>query len=472
MRGDASAGLLLTLQTWESALGAAELADADQLGDSMSNKSHLFVLAVGLSVGTLVLAAFAPAWAQQAGQRRTVVSVSSAGRQGNGGSGIRGASVSGSGRFAVFASAATNLVSGSQSAYPDAFVHDSKTGITRLVSRANNGRPAFFGADQPAINGDGRFVAFETSGLKRGPVTGTSTLYLRDRQRHTTVQVSHTLSGHRCRWTSPPLEPPTSSEASISRDGSLVAFSSTCTRLNVHDTNDRSDIFVWHRHTGFISLVTRGRRDGTDPAISADGRHIVYQDGQRDAGGHVQLYLYDRTTHQNSVVTADAQGHGGNGDSRFTQISSHGKYVVFSSTASNLVAHDTNSALDVFRYNTATGAFQLASVASSGEQADAASYGGWVSGSGRYVAFTSKASDLVTPPLPVSPFFNAYVHDFRTGVTTKVSHSRSPDTGGPNSLADAISADGSMILYSSNTTTQIPNDRNGRTWDVFRYTQP
>jgi Tol biopolymer transport system component len=435
------------------------------------SKRRLLVLGAMTSGGALVFAAFVPASGQVAGPSRTVVSVSSAGRQGNHASGVQGASVSWSGRFAVFTSNATNLVPGRQStSSPDAFVHDSKTGTTRLVSRANNGHPAFFGAYLPAISGDGRFVVFETSGLKDGPLNGSASLYLRDLQRHTTTLVSHTLSGHGCAFVS--TTPGTSSNPSISRDGSLVAFDSTCPRLNIHDADTDVDVFIWHRHTGVISLVTRGHPDGFDPAISADGRYIVYDSGRRDANGHVQLYMFDRTTHQTLLVTANPQGVSGNGDSRFPELSRDGKYVVFDSSASNLVSNDTNNAVDVFRYNTHTGAFRLASVATGGAQADAASFEGWVSGSGRYVVFTSKASNLVTPPLPVTPFLNVYVHDFHTGVTTKVNLTRTPNTGGPNSLADAISGDGSTILYSSNTTTQIPHDRNGRTWDVFRYAQP
>jgi Tol biopolymer transport system component len=437
----------------------------------MSRNRRLLVLAAVTGVGALVLVASVAASGQVVGPRRTVVSVSSSGRQGNGGSGVQGGSISWTGRFAVFTSGATNLVPGRQSAYPDAFVHDSKTGRTTLVSRANNGRPAFLGAYQPAISGDGRFVVFESSGLNRQRPDSTSSLYMRDRQRHTTTQVSHTLAGHRCRYVAGDINPPTSSNASITRDGNLVAFDSDCARLNSHDTDSDSDIFIWHRHTGLISLVTRGKRDGFDPAISGDGRYVVYDNGRRDANGHVQLYIYDRTTHHTSLVTTGSHGVPGNGDSRFPEISRAGTYVVFDSSASNLVSNDTNNALDVFRYNTATGGFRLASVSTGGAQADAASYGGWVSGSGRYVVFTSQASNLVAPPQPVSPFLNAYVHDFHTGVTRKVSLSRSTTTGGPNSFADAISGDGGIILYSSNTTTQIPHDRNGRTCDVFIYTQ-
>jgi Tol biopolymer transport system component len=435
----------------------------------MSNKHRLLVLAAMASVG--IFAVSVSASGHVAGPRRTVVSVSSAGKQGNGASGTLGASVSWTGRFAVFFSAATNLVRGPQSAYADVFVNDRRTGTTTLVSRANNGRPAFYGGLPWAISGDGRFVAFETSGLKHRPLDSSSNLYVRDRQRRSTTLVSHTLSGHTCRFVGG-LEPPTSSYASISRDGALVTFDSTCTRLNIHDTNDVADIFVWHRHTGLISLVTRGKRDGFDPAISADGRYIVYDGGGRDAHGQVQLYLYDRTTHRTSLLSKGPHGVAGNGDSRSPEISGDGKFVVFYSSASNLVANDTNAAADVFRYNVDTGVTQLASVSTAGAQGDNDSYGGWVSGNGRYVAFTSRASNLVVPPLPSSPFSNAYVHDLRTGVTRKVSLPRSPTNGGPNSFADAISGDGSTILYSSNTTTQIPHDRNGRTWDVFRYTQP
>jgi hypothetical protein len=180
---------------------------------------------------------------------------------------------------------------------------------------------------------------FETSGLRRRDLDSTSNLYLRDRRRRTTTLISHTLSGHPCRFAAS-VEPPQSSNASMSRDGSLVAFDSTCTHLNARDTNDRADVFVWHRRSGVISLVTRAARDGFDPAISADGRYVVY-DGESDAHGNLQLDSYDRATHHTSLVTVGPQGDLGNGDSRFPAVSGRGKYMVFYSSASNLVARSS-----------------------------------------------------------------------------------------------------------------------------------
>jgi Tol biopolymer transport system component len=392
------------------------------------------------------------------------VSVSSSGEQGNGASGRYGASASWTGRFAVFSSEATNLVPGPQSEFADVFLHDSKTGATRLVSRANDGRPIFSGGADPDVSGDGRFVVFEASRLRTGLFDGSSSIYLRDTKRGTTTLVSHTLSGHNCNTKH---TDPNSEHASISQDGSRVAFDSTCARLNVHDTDRETDIFVWHRHTGLISLVTTGPRSGARPAISADGQYVAYEDWSHPSG-IVQVQLYDMHTMHRSLVTGGLGGAAGDDQSRAPQISRHGSFVAFYSHADNLVPGDTNIAWDVFRYRTSTGAIRLASVSSSGARGDDDSVGAWVSGSGRYVTFTSRASSLVRPPLSSSET-NAYVHDFRTGATTKVSVS--PSTTGGRSFADAISGDGSTILYTSDTTTQIPHDRNRGRPDVFSYSK-
>jgi hypothetical protein len=110
---------------------------------------------------SLVLAASVPASAQPTGARRAVVSVSSSGKQGNGGSGTLGAAVSWTGRFASFTSAATNLVRGPQSEFSDAFVHDRKTGETTLsVAPTTVARPS-------TVASPGRSAAMDGSSCSR-----------------------------------------------------------------------------------------------------------------------------------------------------------------------------------------------------------------------------------------------------------------------------------------------------------------
>ena len=107
----------------------------------------------------LVLATLAAsgAGAQQAGVLSRM-SVSSAGEEGNYGSG--GATVSADGRFVAFDSAASNLVPGDTNGNTDVFVHDTQTGVVERVSMAWNGNEARDDSRCPSISADGRMVAF------------------------------------------------------------------------------------------------------------------------------------------------------------------------------------------------------------------------------------------------------------------------------------------------------------------------
>jgi Tol biopolymer transport system component len=114
-----------------------------------------------------------------------------------------------------------------------------------------------------------------------------------------------------------------------------------------------------------------------------------------DANGRFDVFVHDRVTGTTTHVSVGSDGTQGNGDSLRPFISADGRYVAFDSTASNLVAGDTNGVQDIFVHDRVTGTTTHVSVASDGTQGNDDSVGPSLSGDGRFVAFLSWASNLV-----------------------------------------------------------------------------
>lgn len=176
----------------------------------------------------------------------------------------------------------------------------------------------------------------------------------------------------------------------------------------------------------------------------------------------------DRNGGTIGLVSVGAAGGGGNGGvfpgtEKGVGVSADGRYVVFSSYATDLVANDTNGQRDVFVRDTATGRTTLASVGVGGIQGNQESRQGSISADGRFVAFTSSASNLLPGDTNNSP--DVFVRDLRTGRTTLVSVGRGAqaDRGADQ---PEISADGLQVAFTSGSTNLVAGDTN-QTGDVF-----
>ncbi len=145
-------------------------------------------------------------------------------------------------------------------------------------------------------------------------------------------------------------------------------------------------------------------------------------------------------------------------------LSIDGRYVAFFSPASNLVEDDTNGFSDAFAYDTLTGVVTRVSVDSAGAQANGYTDECAISGNGRYVAFASWATNLVTGD--TSGTKDIFVHDLHTGATTQVSVASDGTQSDDRSLRPSISADGRYVAFASLATNLVADDTNG-TWDVF-----
>src|SRR5207253_2569307 len=147
-------------------------------------------------------------------------------------------------------------------------------------------------------------------------------------------------------------------------------------------------------------------------------------------------------------------------------VSADGRYVAFYSSATNLVRHDTNRARDVFVHDNKTGTTARVSVGSGAAQANGPSFAPAISADGRYVAFSSDASNLV--PNDSNSRDDVFVHDHQTGATTRVSVDDHGFELDGDSFSPSLSADGRYVAYSSDASFVIPDDTND-TFDVFIY---
>src|SRR5215813_8861590 len=178
----------------------------------------------------------------------TRVSVDSAHRQANGPSSA--AAISADGRFVAFESNATNLVPGDTNGLTDIFVNDHGAGGTIRASVDSLGRQANGPSFNPAISADGRFVAFESdaTNLVAGDTNGKRDVFVHDVTAGTTVRVSVDSLGRQSNG--PSFNP------AITGDGRFVAFESDATNLAPGDTNRFRDIFVRDRQSGTTTRVS------------------------------------------------------------------------------------------------------------------------------------------------------------------------------------------------------------------------
>jgi Tol biopolymer transport system component len=322
------------------------------------------------------------------------VSVDSNGEQGAGDS--RAPSISADGRFVAFESLALNLDSSARVA--GIFVHDRSTGETELVSVDSAGRPASRPSVRPSISADGRYVAFETASpnLVANDTNGLSDVFVRDRETCNTIRASVNWRRVSARGSS--------GWPAISGDGRFVAFVSDAETLVYGDTNRVDDVFVYDREmrrTTRISVGWDGREakgPSFKPSISHDGRFVAFASdadnlvrfdrGQRD------VFVRDRRIGETRMVSVDSLGEHGNLQSGGASISADGRWIAFHSSATNLVADDSNRVDDVFLYDSEMYSTSRVSRSTAGEPADSFSYGPSVSSDGSCVAFTSRAKNL------------------------------------------------------------------------------
>jgi Tol biopolymer transport system component len=262
-------------------------------------------------------------------------------------------SISEDGRFVAFLSSASNLSAGDVNNDFDVFVRDRQLGVTTLVSAGMTGVAANLGSNLPCISGNGRYVAFESlaTNLVPGDTNGCYDVFIRDLSMATTARASVSTGGGE--------GDEESAFASISSDGRYVTFASLATSLVRGDTNNVHDIFIHDSMLGTTDRVSVGRGGVESDSrsfygkVSTDGRFVAFNSTATNLvlglpTGYENVYVRDLDLRMTTVMSRGLNGLEGNGSSSKPSITSGGRYVVFESTASNLVSGDSNGWPDIF----------------------------------------------------------------------------------------------------------------------------
>jgi Tol biopolymer transport system component len=340
------------------------------------------------------------------------------------------------------------------------FARDLARGVTQRVSRGlfSDGSAAAPGTGVhpfSAVSADGRYVAFaQYTDVPRFDVL----LYDLATQASRQVSVGPAgaaPNGH-------------SFHPALSADGAVVAFESAATNLVPGDTNDASDIFVSTAGGPIrrVSVGGSGQGDGNShqPAISADGRYVAFISAAAnlvpgDTNDLPDVFVRDLTYGITNRVSMSTAGRQANGASFDVAISADGRYVVYDSVAGNLVGGDSNLATDVFVRDLRYGITNRVSLNSASGQGNSYSAGPAVSADGRYVAFTSAASNLVSGDTNARS--DVFVRDIRYGLTYRVSLGAGDTQPNGASTAASISADGRFVAFTSAGSNLVSADSNG-----------
>jgi len=348
------------------------------------------------------------------------VSISSHGVEGNCHS--SNVDVSENGKFVAFVSCADNLVdndtNGLTNVYgPDVFVHDVDNGVTERVSIASDGTEMMgFANFYPSISNDGRFVSFSAQAENLHPDDHDNVLdvFVHDRMTDETKLVSIDSEGNANNGSNGRHD----YLASISGDGNHVVFFGY-SHLDKENYVGKA-IFIHNIQTGKTRLVGGTGGISSLPSVSKDGSWVAFVSTMKDVMNFTsekytfqQLYIKNMNTGEIvTVINPDENNPIYSGATREVSLSEDGLYVVFHSYLDDLVANDTNNKPDMFRFNRITGEIIRISELDDGTEVN----------------------------------FNGY----GTGQTTR----------------HAVSADGSVIVFTSDSNDFVSNDGNGTT-DVF-----
>ena len=411
------------------------------------------------------------------------VGVSTSGAQPTSGA-TTGTDISPTGRYVVFTSEASNLVTGDLNGAADVFWRDNQTGVTERVSIADNEAEAPLGGYGGLVSADGRYVAFssDSANLVALDTNMSTDVFVRDRVAGTTARVSRgAAEGNGPSYLQ-----------SMTPDARFIVFTSDADNLvGTADQNFSTDVFLRDRtlaKTERVSVATDGTEgdlDSSGGSISDDGRYVTFISNAsnfdpNDSGIWADVFVRDRlasvpvTTRITALPNADEA----DADSSNAVISGDGRVVAFDTDAGNLLSQpDNNLTTDVYAKVLATGVTERISTGMGNTDSNNFSFVAGISDDARFVLFQSGASNLISSSL--KSVSNSFVRDRSSGSTVlgatsdAQSEPSDPNVANGGSFPNAISGDGRYVLFSSNATDVIrAGDTNGNVTDVFLRSNP
>lgn len=404
------------------------------------------------------------------------ITVSLSGGEPNGSSVVN--DITPDGRYIVFSTGASDLLSGDTNNVQDIYLYDTGLDTLELVSVSDGEALANGDSSGASISDDGRYVCFASSATNlAGSDTNAATdIFVRDRTLGTTTRISRSSADGEANGAS--------SRPVISGDGSAVAFESVATNLVAGDSNGAKDIFVRFLTSGTNERVSvtdseaEIALDSTRPSISADGNKVVFETDSAvvagDTNNTTDIHLRNLTADTTTRVSVGSAGQQSANFSAFPDISADGNLVVFSSRSTSFGL--TSQRTRIYLKNLTSGAIEHISVATSGVDGSNDSDGPRISANGRFVIFGSLSPELVSGDS--NGVDDVLVRDRTLSTTTRVSvSSTGAQSFPPNFTYFAqlfCASDVGLVAFHSQATDLVavsPSDTLGLV-DVFTATVP
>lgn len=393
-------------------------------------------------------------------------------------------SSSNTGRYIAFSTNAQNLGFDPSLLEPDKNLDliqsqiirlDQQTGLVTPISLNISGKYSNSSSDEPSINSSGTLIGYSSyaTDLVADDTNNLKDIFVSEVSGQT-YRVNVASDGSESNGLS--IHPAIASQSRI------IAFESSATNLVTNDNNNRSDIFIHELDSAVterVSISTLGvesDQHSRSPAISQDGRYVVFENSSDvlvtgDTNNSQDIFMRDRQTNETVLVSLDDAGIQANGGSSHPDISANGRYVVFQTSANNLVQDDTNAQQDIYRKDMQTGQIERISLDISGAQfSNVDSIMPKMSSNGQFVAFITE-TPLSDPNKNYSKgvsnqVFNVYVRDLAKQMTRKLSDTQNGDNLIEPIYSMDISDDGSTVLFATESRAFTLQDNNNNS-DIY-----
>ncbi|MBX7137831.1 MAG: hypothetical protein K1X83_07585 [Oligoflexia bacterium] len=422
-------------------------------------------------IALLLVAAVSGSAQAQISSIERISAISSAGGDGP----SDNASISGNGSVIAFRSDSTNLVFGDANNKSDVFMWVTGDGGTlSLISKTNPGQQVNADSGKPGaalrgvmISDSGNYICFSTDATGWG--TGQS-------DTNGTTDVLSSFQSTVLYRSSQSMTSPAGNGASTGctiGDLGYTYFSSLADDLTSGDNNGTSDIYVMDGFAGLISKSTSdesGNGPSLNPVTDSQSRYVVFSSTASnlvgsDTNNASDVFLESEGGGTISILSEKADHTPGNGHSNEPFISASGDYAVFASLATNLGGKQSKNFPDIFFKDLTTGDIEIVSIGVNGGEANGASSRPSVSSDGRFVAFISAASNLV--PDDTNGVSDLFVRDRQTSKTLRLNLSASGAQGRRSVIDAQIASEGKYAVFSTVDGSLVSGDTNGAS-DVFR----
>lgn len=375
----------------------------------------------------------------------------------------RAAGVSADGRYVVFASQASNLVTGDNNGVADVFLRDRINGSTERISRRSDNSESNCASRHASLSADARFVVFSSCGDLIAPASGgRQEVYRYDRANATLELVSRNHAGLRASAGS--------SDPHVSADGNIVAFTSGATDL-LAGASSGQQIYVRDMTAAITALVstTAAGQPGNDysvrPYVSADGSTIAFTSrasnlSSGDANNRLDAFVFQRANAQVERMSLAADGNpaGGGGDAY--GLSADGRLALFSSSDAGILPEASTLYRHVFLRDRNRSLTQLIAVPGDSNRQGSSPT---ISADGTRIAFISEYRSL-QGPYDNQIGSRLYLHERLTSRYRVITPYLASDYG--STTLPLLSADGNTLSFSSSRGS-LAADGNGPIFDVF-----